>query len=350
LLPRSAFDRLPPLVPDAPSADAVFSDLHVVGVRIDPCFPGDGSACRNQIRFVLQRVEEDGDLVRVEDAAIHVFYEVARASFEVLAQALLEQKRAPGAVSTGGALRVHPALEAATLDSSYAASLERLLVGTAVQGTLTRVTFIARDGGGGKANAWTFGGFDVDAKGALQAMDIPTARAVDGEPPPDSSPSEVLTINGVVKSVVIDSGNASLDPGPTADDGRALARIFRPAGLSKEVLNAAYGAAVGLEDPTRHTAENTDCVSCHLATPSRAWLDVNAAGGLAQPPPEGFRLPGFDLENSAKTTMSQTNAMRAFSYLESATGNPEPEISQRTINESASVADYINQKILAKAE
>src|SRR5262249_21269234 len=112
VLPRSAFDRLPALVPDAPSGDAVYAHLYVVGIRIDPCFPGEDTVCRNQIRFVLQRVEEDGDLVHVEDAAVHVFYEVARSDFEALARSLLARKREPGVVSTGGPLRVHPALEA----------------------------------------------------------------------------------------------------------------------------------------------------------------------------------------------------------------------------------------------
>ena len=47
-------------------------------------------------------------------------------------------------------------------------------------------------------------------------------------------PSEVLTINGVVKAVSIES--ASLDPASIADDERSLARFFRPVGIATDAL------------------------------------------------------------------------------------------------------------------
>jgi hypothetical protein len=343
VLPRACFDRLPVLVPDMENA-SLYPQLYAVAVRIDPCFPGDGSVCRDQVRFVIQSVREDGGAVHTEDAALHVFYDVTRADFATMAEHLLESKR--GAIApTAGTLRVHPVLAAATLDSPYARSMINEFVATARRGSLTRVTYIARNGDGGKANVWTFGGFDVDARGKPTPIAMHTAQ-----PPAEAAtpPSEVLTINGIVKSLTINGRSGAFDQAAAAEDARALERFFRPIGLASADIAAAYRSAIRLEDPTKHTSENTDCVSCHLATPTRAWLDKNAPKRVASVTEAPFRLSAYSLENVAAATMAQTNAMRAFSYLDSASGPPTPEISQRTINESARVAEYIREHMLAK--
>lgn len=332
LLPRTIFDRLPsPFVPGR-GADGIYDALRVVAARIDPCFPGGTTDCKNQIRFVLQPIDGDMSLA-ADDSAVHVFYEISRASFTTLAQGLLALKNAPDALATDGPLRVHPALQSLGLSSPYGQRLKELLVSTSASGVLTRVTFIARGGDVGKENIWRFGAFDIEG-GAPTAKAIPTLRRRSGS----EVFEQMITINGTTKTL---SATTS-DP-----DGAALLPLLVPNGASDAEIAAAYSAAMRIEDPgltpQPHTSENLDCVSCHLATPSRAWA---AAQGRWTFPPMTFSST-LSLDNTTLSVMARSEVTRAFSYLSVTGSAPVAEISQRTINESAVVAEYINSHVLS---
>lgn len=332
LLPRAAFGRLPsPFVPTR-SGDALYAALRVVSARIDPCFPRDSDNCTNQVRFVLQAVDDDGARVSVDDSAIHVFFTVSRDDFAELARGLSALKRDTESPSTGGALRVHPGLQQRGLRSPYAQRLRELLISTSARGQLTRVTFIARGGEVGKENTWRFGGFDV-------AGDVMTRLAI------ASLPGRV-----VEQTISADRANSnrSVSPETPTPDGYALGALFAPAGAPTSEIQAAYEAALRIENPRLaprpHTSESLDCASCHLATPLRTWAEAQRRWTLAGP---SFSSPSFDLENTARAAMADTVVTRAFSYLNQASGaGASPVISQRTINESAVVAEYITTRIL----
>ena len=72
------------------SGDAAYSDLHVVAIRLDPCFAAlapdpHGSGCTNQLRLVVQEVKTTDGHPTAFDSALHVFYQLSRDELVALA-------------------------------------------------------------------------------------------------------------------------------------------------------------------------------------------------------------------------------------------------------------------------
>jgi hypothetical protein len=241
LLPRSIVDTADTLtVVDEP--DALYGALRVVGVRLDSCFieGGNGLPCDSQVRLVLQPVFQTATGPVARDAAIHAFFAVPLDELTELADDLANARSATtvdeSVISRPG---VSPIPDAAWALVSEAVGESRL----------TRITFVAVHA---SDEAWTFGGFDIDADG-LSPVRIP------GVP----EPIQHLTSVGGVATL-----DATILPDPVIET--TIADFL--SGAMRDVLDQVGEdeAVQGLErllDPAVHDPGTVDCASCHIATP-----------------------------------------------------------------------------------
>ncbi len=324
LLPEAVFLELPII-------DAVLTNqksyplLRVVSVRLDPCFPGLVSSeadCKNQIRLVMQPIQPGagGEFLTANDAAVHLFYELDRTELTTLIATVVELRNQAGLSADEGALGPHPALLVQGIEGAFAQGLRDALLSYAGEQTLTRVTFMALEPLGGR---WTFGGFDRQA-GKLVPMTIPTTTATTQSFDNDDSSGAQF------------EGAAITPASGSADD---LSLFLNPAladQASADQRTAALRAALRIENPTSHSPDTIDCVSCHVAMAARLWGEQNlalSAEGLE----EQFTVDGAVVDGA---TVKQTTELRAFGHFGRRTS-----ISQRTVNETASVVDYVNEHL-----
>lgn len=322
LLPAAFAAKLPPL-----AAGADTSMLRVVGVRIDPCFPVEGASdakgCKNELRLVLQPVhlDVDGKQVIVDDAAVHLFYEMPRMELVSAIKDVVALRRAQGGYRTK-TLGVHPILVRQGTGGAFAKGFEKIVLAHAGEQNLIRVTFMTRTNS--RQTQWTFGGFDVKG-GKLVASPIATLGS-----------STVQTLDNA------GFGGAprfSATPAPKAKDDLTL--LFDGIGAgsaTKTARQAAFDAALRTENPTMNSPNTTDCASCHTAGAARSYaeqkLDVVAAGDKNR-----FTATKLPLTNVTEGLVGGEN-VRAFGWL-----RDKPAIAQRTINEAAAVTDWVNANV-----
>lgn len=324
LFPQKLAKKLPAIAPNA-----TLADLRVVGIRVDPCFPVEGASdakgCKNQIRLVLQPVhlDVDGKALTTEDGAVHLFYEVSRDELTTMVKELLTLRKNNGSTATKS-LGVSSFLTKQGTHGKYATGLRAFVLAHAGADNLTRATFITRTNS--RETQWTFGAFDVK-NGALV-------------------PSPIATLGKELTQTVSNAGFGAapafaVTPAPRADDDASL--LFRASdaeAATKGEKQAAFDAALRIENPAFHSPNTMDCASCHLATPARNWaednLDVFVDGNENR-----FTATKLSLVNKAESTISSSN-IRAFGYL-----GDKPALSQRTVNEAAAVADWVNANLLA---
>jgi hypothetical protein len=176
LLPRALYDGLPVLVEGTAPAE-LYARLRVVGIRVDPCFPGStppaAPSCLKQLRLVAQPLHvggEDADFQTVsEDATVHLFNGLSDADFDEVHRGLWSLKALAGELTDGRPLGVHPVLEREGLEGAYGSALRSLVLRHCGAQNLTRVAFMSVATQG---SLWRFGAFDVE-NGALVAAQIP---------------------------------------------------------------------------------------------------------------------------------------------------------------------------------
>jgi hypothetical protein len=311
------------------SNEVAYPVMRVVGARIDPCFPGfdlEGpTACRNQLRFVLQPIvgSSGTEPLTAADTALHAFYELTREELvDLLAR--IVALRAGLESSPSDIVGVHPIILAEGSSSAYAKGLLEVLLDSAGEQNLTRVTFMAVENAGER---WRFGGFDVIG-GQLERMHIVT---LGGEPTQQTFENFDLAGLKYLEAAARPSTYADDVLAPFFDSDEAIASP------PDEQLSA-YDAALRIENPDLHSPDTIDCVSCHVATPARRWaektLSLSPAGN-----PNTYDEAAYDV--AVLPTSERTNVLRAFGYFGSA-----PAISQRTINETIAVARTVNATLL----
>ncbi len=328
LLPADLYAALGPISgtsgnpPPGGIGTARYEDLRVVAVRLDPCFaslapdPHDPT-CRNQVRLVLQEVLDRGG-VNAADSALHAFYELSRAEVLELAQGLARLRAGRGAL---GPLQPHPVIVAEGLGGPANQALQQWVLRYAGRGTLRRVAKLSTTTPG---FGWSFSNHDVDVSGpTITNLPIATVAAmsqnffrgfattVDGQPVP------VTTSSDNFKVLMNELGSATTEQRTTAFDG--LVRI---------------------ENPTRHSANTIDCVSCHTATPI-ALLVAKPKFGLEELSNANVYAPATSAVPLADRTATFDNSagfnLHALSYVGRA-----PGINQRTVNETIAVVDWLN--------
>lgn len=324
LLPSELYSGLPPLDFLTPNLDG-YHLFRVVGVRLDPCFPGlgvpDETSCKNQLRLVMQPVlpQPGGKALTTSDTALHLFYSLTRAELaDTLAQLVLLRQAA--GIEQGGPVGVHPALAREGLEGPFAAGVRALVLAHAGRDNLTRVTFMALEQVG---QAWRFGGFDIEG-GMLRPMTIPLVGVTE-------QTFQNLDLRGQTFE------RAATYPASPSDDN--LKSLLDPKWLdaaSPAERLAAYKHALRVENPTAYSPDTLDCATCHVASAARRYAE--ATYGLSAEGPERYTpASGPPL---AGATGNATNELRAFGYF-----GVQPSVNPRVVNETAEVVLRVNATV-----
>ena len=292
---------------------ATWPRLRVVGVRIDPCFPVlTASTCRHQVRFVWQPVHKQS----FDDAAVHVFYDLPADDFTTVVTEL-------AALSKGFAkdlpLQVHPVLAREGTAGPFATALKKALFARVGKTRVSRVTAMRLSI---NAGGWEFHGFDFSSAG-------------------EAKPIEFLGTHETKQTISGFAGIAGGPPTPVFKEDAPFSLLWErdQAKTARRLqLSAAYEAALAIENPRLNSVEEDSCVSCHTTLPVRRWAEETfgmSANGRTQ-----TFVSSFDLSLTAiPEVIGSPTMFRAFGYRGSDVG-----ISQRTVNESAAVAEFLNGK------
>jgi hypothetical protein len=325
LLPRALYDGLPVLVEGTAPA-ALYAQLRVVGIRVDPCFPGTtppaAPTCVKQLRLIAQPLRaggaDAGFQTVTDDATVHLFYGLSDADFDEVHRGLWNLKALAGAQTAGQPLGVHPVLESEGLGGPYGSALRSLVLRHCGAQTLTRVAFMSVATQG---SLWRFGAFDVE-DGALVAASIPRIGA---------------TAQGFQEFGTPEFRSGQLLPTVSGDDLDVLLSESQLRLTDERTLDRALTSALRIEHPARESPRTIDCASCHVASRARHNAEqqrqVDTSGW-----PDAFDAgPRFDLRrlDGAK---DDAHALRAFGYFGRLSA-----LSQRTINESAAVAEALSK-------
>lgn len=329
LLPRALYLSLPPLHTTT-SNDESYDFLRVVGIRIDPCFPGldvpSEDACKNQIRLVLQpiMIKQDGSRLVAMDVAVHLFYALDRAELSQVLAEVVALREAAGVAREDGPLDVHPALRSEGVDGAFADGLRDVLLRHAGEKNLTRVTFMGNEQVG---LVWRFGGFEYQ-NGELSPISI---KLVDV--------TEQTFHNEDLAGATFENAG-SFPVSPSIDDIRLFFNPTQADAASDAERQAAYDAALRIESPEKNSPDTIDCATCHAAMAARQFAEQRY-GLVADGNPNLYQHPdGLPLEGA---NIEATNELRAFGYLEDRTS-----ISQRVVNETAAVVAHVNEVVVTR--
>ncbi len=325
-----------------------WDDLRVVGFRIDPCFANigpvtDASSCVNQLRLIFQPISTfawgSNFSAQAFDGAVHAFYQLTRAQLVELVRGMIVLRQKESRTASLGPLAVHPTLKEQGVLGDAGQAMKQLLLKYAGAGSLTRLTtfihFAPKDTTHPDADSsWTFAGFDIANKKGTP-MILPTL--------PGSATSEMFDQPGQGSLV------GSFSPATTSnDDLHLLANLTDAQSSTKEAQQAAFDAALRIQNPDVHSANTIDCASCHAADVATVLtggaLGLSMAGNANAFVPDKKYVSATALERTTPVSVATIGNLHAFSYVGTA-----PMISLRVINETASVITYLNGQVLAGA-
>jgi len=316
LLPIDIYNLAPPLVQRRDRTE-IYSHLRVVSARFDPCFPDLAAApenCAMQLRLVLQPLETVAGVTTTEDAALHLFYAIDWPSVYASLNAL--QKLAPES-TPDAPLSIHPGLAAQGLSGPYGQALRDLILTHAGTDNLTQITFMRVKGF--VLDQWDFGGFELIQRQPVPIVGVTTATQT------------FVNVAGISDEDYV----GRVDPEPSPADNIIPAYdslLFRRA--SAEVRQNVAQAVLRLEHPGRHHPKTVDCVSCHVANGAHLWLDRNYPELNLRQHPEHYQS---SLNLALVTQVPRlTASLRAFGYFDN-----KVAIAQRTVNETAAIAEFL---------
>lgn len=163
------------IAPPHPIPDE-FGAMHLLGVRIDPCFRDTfESICEPQIRMIWQPLETQGGQITTVDAALHTFHPLSAKQLNVFLDDLW-RLNSPHRKTFDKSpdLGVHPVLAKEGYQSKYASDLKDLLsktVGGKKPSRVTAMTLHAFD------SAWEFFAVDTHAPADDDRMVIPDVNS-----------------------------------------------------------------------------------------------------------------------------------------------------------------------------
>jgi hypothetical protein len=293
------------------------SDLRVVSMRIDPCFPAmstDDRQCTRQIRLVWQ---SKAFREMANDTAVHTLHTLSDSEFRALVHDLVQLKTEAGGRYDDEPLQVQPILAKDGMQSAYAQGVLGLVRKYAGVSNMSRLAFfdflLFRQ-------RWLFGAYDIQNGNA-------TVRPV------ATLGSEYQTLDGFAPAKTTTS---SAPPFAAADNADLALRNMRS---DTSEARQGYESLLRIENPTLVSTETTDCASCHVSTTARVLMESKL--GLGTMPSASRFQTSWNTTNAFAPALEDTS-FHSFSFFE------KPTISQRTVHESALVADWCNRNVLGR--
>ena len=319
LFPQKFGDMLPRLNQNE-LRNLTLDKLRAVALRVDPCFQLDSkSACSRQVRLVLQPLSNVGRInPEADDVALHFFYQLSDESFRTLLGQLANLQSSYPLFDISEPLQVNPILLREGFAGDYWRKLKLLLLKFVGERNLVRFTFMSLEI---PESMWDFGGFNVIG-GKVQRIAIPRVN------------SRLQSFLNSGKSGNFKGGARPSPPVAAENFDTIISNSSELTESDALVLTTAASLAIKIENPNLASPATVDCVSCHVTQPLLTWqkkFDLNLSNSE-------FKFGSeFNLLNESQLNFS-TRMLRSFGYL-----GTTPLISQRTINESAQVAEALNQ-------
>jgi hypothetical protein len=338
LLPRSYFDQVngnSDAIDETLSGDAIYSGMRIISARVDPAFPIDAMTpptTRKQIRLVAQIVETiDGGAVGTGDGTLHLFYNMSDAQFAEITDGLDKLKQIAGNDTQGKPLDVHPTMKQQGLDGTYATALSKLITDHCGEQNLFRVAFMVAKQDG---KSWKFGAY-LRKDTAMQEDTIPRTGATTADLQKEQTQTENGTEdnrNTTFNPVAVDSHNQP-DDLPTLLVNQDL-QFADDMTLARAVTEALH-----IENPDKETPQTIDCASCHAASRALTTAKTELSLDMSKYAAEAYAAPSRFNTARVDSVGQDPFAQRAFGYFGNRTA-----FSQRTINESAAIADKLSAK------
>lgn len=324
LFTRAFFDQVKP-VDEVLDGTGIYSGMRVISARVDPCFPvnkkDEPLKCVKQLRLVAQIVELDmSSKITTRDGTIHLFYDMTDGEWPQVLEGVTALKGLAKTATESKPLDVHPVMKTEGLEGAYAKRLNELITTFCGEQNLSRVAFMIalQDG-----KRWTFGAFN--RKAALLEAD-PIPRFTDKE-------EQQVEEHGVEER-----RNSEMIPSPTNIDLTTILSYTQIQLADDLTLQRATKEALLIENPDKETPQTIDCASCHLASRAVSFASVTRNIDLSSFTDRYVAPARFDMRRVDEVA-NDPFAQRAFGYFHEKTA-----LSQRTINESAVIADALSGK------
>jgi hypothetical protein len=258
--------------------------------------------------------------ITTRDGTIHLFYDMTDTEWPDVVAGVTALKELAKTATDGKPLDVHPVMKAEGLEGAYAKRLNQLITDFCGEQNLSRVAFMISGMDG--AN-WTFGAFN--RKGTLLEVD-PIPRFT------DKNEQQVQEHGNEQRR------NSEMIPSPTNIDLTTILS-YTELQLSDDLtLQRATKEALQIENPDKETPQTIDCASCHLASRALTFAASNRNIDLTSFSDRFIGASRFDLRR-VDAAANDPFAQRAFGYF-----HDKSALSQRTINESAVIAEALSPK------
>lgn len=336
LVPEATFDAAgfrPPAEP-APGQffGPAYADLSLVAIRVDPCFaqplpPKANVSCENHLRLVFQQITTSNGAPYARDTGLHAFYRLTRGELVDFVRKLAALRAAQATAAENeerAPLGVHPVLARQGLGGEMAEGVRALVLEYAGASNLFRMTRFTSSG-----PAWSFDGVEVTPAGA------PTSTPIFG------------LVNPAETSVSFFSGSsigedATLPAVVSENDLSVLAKPSMHATAPPSAKQAAFDAALRIQNPLLRSTNDVDCASCHVAFGLQKRVGERTFGLSADANPNGFARPASIEESQMELTadgLEPTDVafnVHMFSHV-----GTTPTVNARVVNETALVLDYL---------
>lgn len=311
LLRYDLFDRLSTTPGDVLTD---FDRLRVVAIRFDVCDRAAPGRCPDgadgSLRLVLQPLLRTAE---AEDVALHAFYPVPAAEVPELVDSLRRLARLQDVPLTAP-LQVNQAWKT---NAEYTQGLAALVARYAAPAKLVRVTLFGQL----TMNAaliWVFRGVEKHGAG-FERIDIPDVMAQDQQ--------------------AVLFGGASFTATPIADAPAGFRRVLSEsdfAAATPAQQREALESLTASDNPTLHTAQTVQCVTCHVST---TLLDQRAADAGIDLSTLPTRFTSrFDLTPLGKDSV-RPFTLRALGWL-----RKEPLVAHRAVHETANVVEEMEAR------
>jgi len=308
----------------------LYPKIRIVSLRIDPCFESmdlGSEKCIKQIRIVGQPTVIDPGTANTTtlDGAIHLFYELTQNQFNQIIEGLKKLKKEVALDYSDTPLSVHPAMEAQGLEGSFYSGLKPLLLKNIGDQNLVKITFMRR---GTAGDAWEFGGYDRTKNGDFKPFTIPVIGIE----------NEFFSTRsmGVLGQRLIPR-ESTLGANIRGHFPVKFLRTSRIENLNNEEFLLGLQKLLRIENPTKFNSGTVDCVSCHVAGHTLKYVE-NYSGISTENDINRFNIPESVNGKLMDQTQSFPKSLRAFGYFLDLRA-----ISQRTVNDSAVVVDFLNK-------
>lgn len=319
--------------------------LRLVATRIDPCWPNiaesDAKKCQRALHLVWQPIvkawEKGAQGMAGADAAVHTFHKLTHAEYRELLRSIVDLD-ATSPVDRSLPLGVHPVIAKEGLSGPYYKAYKDLILRYAGADNVFEMTFLALRANG-PSGLYTGQGWLLSGAAFEDGKTFRVSVATTND-------NEQHFGNNVNDGKAIEDQTEFLgDFTPDAPNTDILLSIVGDSKVAKTAPEAELQKALDVvfkaENPRLNTLESQDCMTCHVGTTARLWVEKNRGIDTTKNPYR-YASSTFPLTLTSDSA-TRSNAIHGLGWY-----GIHSAISQRTVNDTAEAADFINANLLRR--